>query len=375
MKLAHLSWMTYRIPFRDPFVTAHGTFSSRAGAIVSARITGGYVGYGEIAPLPAQSGTDLSTSLDLLPGLARELHEREVVDILRLLVAHNGDSQFPPPLICGLETALLDAVGQARGQSVAALLASGYPFAEDYSSIVPRDRIPVNATIGSGPLSSALEQTRRALDEGFTCFKIKLTGSLAAMIERVEALRSAVGFAPRLRLDLNGGLNIEQASTLLTQCAIHDIQYVEQPLPAHDLSGMARLRSISPIPLAVDEALTGLSSARSILQTRAADVLVLKPQLVGGLLTCRQIVQEASQRNVTSVLTSTLETGLGVTAALHLAAASLEITQPCGLATLDLLETHVLEKAPLIERGYINVPATAGLGVRLDEETLQHYRQ
>lgn len=367
MKLIDLTWTLYRIPFRAAFRTAHGTLSYRSGALVTIRTDSGHVGNGEIAPLPTQSGQSLDETLSVLPGLARELPGREVAAILRLLETQN--ERLPSALLCGLETALLDAAGQARGQSIAWLLASGYPRQEKHLPTPPRTEVPVYALIGGETIEGTIEKARVALDAGYTSFKLKLTGASGAQIERVAALRAALGPGPRLRLDANESWSLPQAIRVLDGCAAYDIEYVEQPLPASELSQMARLRRQSPIPIAADEALTGPASARRILEARTADLLILKPQLAGGLQACRQIIHEAGERNVACVITSTLEAGLGVSAALHLAAASPEITLPCGLATLDLLEDDLLQDGLPVEQGHLRVPSGPGLGVKLDKST------
>src|SRR5581483_12233565 len=139
------------------------------------------------------------------------------------------------------------------------------------------------------------------------------------------------------------------------------------------LDTLARLREFSPIPIAADEALTGLESVRHVLEMRAADVLILKPQRVGGLQICRQVVQEASRRDIACVLTCNLEAGIGVAATLHLAAALPQLTLPCGLATLGLLENSLLLKELAIEQGYMAVPGGPGLGVELNRSALRSY--
>ncbi len=366
MKLVDLTWVPYRIPFRAVFRTAHGTLSHRSGAIVTIRTDSGHVGHGEIAPLPEQSGQNLEEALSALPGLAQELRGRELANILRLLDAQNQDGRLSPALLCGLETALLDASGRASNQSIAGLLASGYPYEESHSPGSPRTSIPVNAVIGGETIEGTVERARAALKAGFTCLKLKLADASRTEIERVAAVRAAIGPAPSLRLDANEGWSFPQAVLILKQCAAYDIQYVEQPLPAGDLFSMARLRQTSPIPIAADEALTGLTSARRILDAEAADLLILKPQLAGGLGACRQIIHEATKRGVACVVTSTLEAGIGVAADLHLVSASPEVTLPCGLATLDLLEYDLLQEGLVIEQGYLAVPAGPGLGVKLD---------
>lgn len=370
MKLAGLTWKPYRIPFCGPFVTAHGPLNNRSGALVTAHTDEGYTGTGEIAPLPEQSGASLGAALSALPGLIHTLRGRELGDILHFLAAQNEEGQLPSSLICGLEIALLDALGKARGQSIATLLASGYPYEEKHASASPRVCVSVNAVIGGAAIEKIVESARTAIKAGFTCLKLKLTDASQAAIDRVATLRAAIGPEVSLRLDANAGWNFEQALFLLTQCAPFDIQYVEQPMPALNLADMARLRISSPIPIAADEAVSDLNSARRILEAEAADVLILKPQLAGGLQSCRQIIQEASSRHVSCVLTSALEAGIGVAATLHLAAASPEVTLPCGLATLALLEDDLLQEDLAIEQGNMIVPAGSGLGVTLDTSSL-----
>ena len=370
MQLVDLTWACYRVPFREAFYTAHGALNYRSGALVTARADNGYTGYGEIAPLPEQSGQSLDTALNALSRLAPTLRGRELSDILRSLETPSADEQLPAPLICGLETALLDALGQADGLRVADLLARDCPACEE---ITPRSSISLNMVISGATIEAAISSAQKAIAAGFTCLKLKLTTASPATIERVAAVRAAIGPAPRLRLDANASWTGEQARALLTQCAPYDIEYIEQPLPVHDLAGMASLRRVSPVPLAADEALTGLESARNVLRSHAADVLILKPQLAGGLLTCRKIIQEASAQGIDCVITSTLETGIGVVAALHLAAASPAITRPCGLATLNLLASDLLQTNLPINQGAIKLPDGSGLGVHLDQTALEYF--
>lgn len=367
MQLVNLRWSTYRIPLRVPFMTAHGALSERAGAIIAIYTDSGYVGYGEVAPLPTHSGASLDEALRPLPALAHNLRGHDVADILHFLDARCQEGRLAAALLCGLETALLDASGQVCGQSIAELLTRAYTGRQVSNPAVHlRARIPVNAVLGDESTEITLTKALQAVAAGFNCLKLKVTEASQATVERIAAIRAAIGPVPRLRLDANEGWSFEQARWMLNQCAAYDVQYVEQPLTACDLASMARLRRLSPIPLAADEALSSPASAQRVLDTEAADVLILKPQLAGGLRACRKIIQEADQRQVACVITSTLEAGIGVAAALHLAAASPEVTMACGLATLDLLEHTLLRTNLPVSDGQISVPTGPGLGVRLN---------
>jgi len=111
-----------------------------------------------------------------------------------------------------------------------------------------------------------------------------------------------------------------------------------------------------------------------VLAAGAADILIVKPQLAGGLRAGRRIIQEALQQGLQCVVTSMLEAGVGVAGALHLAAASSEVTLECGLATLPLLEDDLLLDALPIQDGWMTVPAGPGLGVSLDRVALEKYK-
>lgn len=338
--------------------------------IVRARTSTNHIGYGEIAPLPQQYGADLDEVQAVLPRLARELPGREIAELLDWLLEESQTARLPAALLCGLEMALLDSRGQAFHQSVAELL-----LCEAACTSRPRTSVQVNAVIGGGTIDEDVKQARAAVAAGFSCLKLKAPGASPALVEHIAVLREAIGPDVALRLDANEGWSFEQARWLLARCAPYIIQYVEQPLPARDLTGMARLRRLSPIPLAADEAACGPGGARRVLETDAADVLILKPQLIGSLRACRQIIKEADRRQIASVITSTLETGIGVAAALHLAAASPEVTLACGLATLDLLEDALLHEGLPINAGIMQVPEGPGLGVQINHALLKDARK
>jgi o-succinylbenzoate synthase len=372
MKIVEIRWDTYRLPFLNSFTTAHGVMTARAGIIVQITAEHGISGIGEIAPLPASGGGSLADACALLPALAARLHDKTLDEALELVLVEGktgtgAASAFSSPALCGLEIALLDAIGKAEGCGVCTLLS--------LADTTPRATVPVNAIIGARSKEAAIAAAREARNNGFRCMKLKVGvgGDTREEIERVAAVRDAIGPATHLRLDANEGWNLEEAIVILSQCVPYTIQYVEQPLEAHDLAGMHALRQAVPIPIAVDEALHSPESARLILDNEAADILVIKPQLAGGLRAGQQIIQAATERGVHSVITSTLEAGIGVVAALHLAAASPAVTLECGLATLHLLADDLVINDLSVRDGLLTVPTSPGLGIVLDREALHRY--
>ncbi|MGH2509539.1 MAG: hypothetical protein ACRDHZ_19345, partial [Ktedonobacteraceae bacterium] len=144
MQITNIAWSNYRIPFRHPFITAHGTLTERVGALVTVHTDAGYIGNGETAPLPEHSGVSLTAALNALSGLAHELRGRDVQEVLRFLAEPGQEAQLPAALLYGLETALLDVCGQVSGQSLAELLTcDNWCEQERRPLVAPRTRIPV----------------------------------------------------------------------------------------------------------------------------------------------------------------------------------------------------------------------------------------
>lgn len=367
MKIVEVQWYSYRLPFPHSFSTAHSVMAAREGIIVLVTTDQGIQGVGEIAPLPAFGGGSLADACAQLPAFAECLQQKTLFEALDLVFPKEQAVSSTSSILCGLEIALLDALGKVNRCGVSTLLAP--------AGFAPRAAVPVNAIIGARATKTAIEIAQDARESGFRCVKLKvgLGLSIQEEIERIALVRDAIGPAMHLRLDANEAWSLKDAIAILSQSISSNIQYIEQPLEAHDLAGMRALRQAIPIPIAADEAVHGLDSAHRVLDSEAADILIIKPQLAGGLRVGQQIIQAAAERGVHSVITSTIEAGIGLVAALHLAASSPDITFECGLATLHLLVDDLLVDDLPVRDGFITVPTGPGLGVALDWEALARY--
>jgi o-succinylbenzoate synthase len=368
MKIIDIQWHNYRLPFLNKFHTAHGILDSREGIIVQVTTSEGITGIGEIAPLPTFNGGSLADACSLLPKLVSHLQDRTLYEALELLAAEKVTIKTASTL-CGLEIALLDALGKVTDRNVSTLLSP--------ANFTPRSGVPVNAVISAKSTEAATEAALNAKLNGFLCVKLKvgLGLSIYEEVERIATLRYAIGQTMHLRLDANEAWQLEEAIAILSRCIPYNIQYIEQPLKAQDLVGMHTLRQEIPIPIAADEAVYDLESVYLVLDSKSADILVIKPQLAGGLRNGQQIIRVASESGVDCVITSTIEAGIGLAAGLHLAAASTAVMLECGLATLPLLTDDLISEELLIRDGFLAVPTGPGLGVELDQQALNNYER
>ena len=337
------------MPFRRPFLVAAGAVTERSSWIVRLRDLDGRTGVGEVA---------------LDPG-ASVAEEGRVAAALREMIDLAAAGKAPDWAAPG--AAEWRAVRAGWDGAMEDLAATSEP-----SPPPAAVSVAVNATLEISSPRVATQAAVWAVAAGFDCLKLK-TGREESgyLLERVRAVRAAVGPAVRLRLDANGSWEYASASALLADLAAFDIEYVEQPLPRDDLDGHARLRRQTAVPIALDEAIDSESAARAAIAARAADVLVLKPARVGGPAVVRSIAAMAAAAGMPVVLSTFFETGVGTAAAIRAAATlpSVGRERAHGLATAGLLEHDLLAEPCTVAGGRIALPAI----VALDEDALRRY--
>lgn len=344
---------TRSLTMKRPFITASGTTTARE--VILLRVCAQEsCGYGEASPLPGFSQEDAAMAharlLALQPRLEAYEFSGEVEDVSAFLAS--AELQDCPSARFAVECALLDLIARRRHISLAHLLKGSQPAA----------RVAVNATISASSAAQCFALGMQAYERGFTCFKLKVAARpLQEDVARVSALRDAIGDAATLRLDANGGWSLAQAHAALDALHPFDIALIEQPVAPSDLVGLATLRARCRI--AADESVRSRADLEAVLRAEAADVVVLKPMLIGSLLETLQLQQEALTHGVTTLLTTSLEAAVGRGATLHLAAACDNLEGPCGLATGGLLREDVVEHPLTAEHGFLHLPDSPGAGV------------
>jgi o-succinylbenzoate synthase len=370
-KIASLRFAPYTLPYASPFRTAGGILRERKGWLLCVEDDGGAWGIGEAAPLQGfgmeshqAAGAALADWSRSLPG--REI-DLELVDGGSRTPAFGLAASHPscPAASHGLELALLDLAARRSGLPLARIL-SPEAAAE----------VCCNATLSADAPEATAEHAQRLVRMGFETLKIKVLGENSRehagenpddALERLQAVRGAVGGEVKLRIDANGSWSEAQALPLLERLAPLHFEYVEQPLPPGELPGMARLAASSPIAIAADEAVVSMENAKDVLRMGAAQVLVLKPMALGGVLTALEVARLAAAEGAKVVITTMLEGAYGRAGAVHAAAAlaALPGVAPYahGLATGALLKEDLTGRPLAPEAGRIAVPQKPGLGL------------
>jgi L-Ala-D/L-Glu epimerase len=330
----------------EPMMTSYGEVAVRELAIVSLSGEDGVTGHGEAAPLPAYGGPDMERvwrALESYVAVAAAAEDSGPTAGVRMIEACRAVEDLPEA-IAALDMALWDRAGRRAGKPIAALISDAHA-----------PRVPVNATLTALDRAGAAEQAARAVAEGFDCLKVKVgVGDDAG---RIAAVRAAAGQDALLRLDANGGWDVEQAVHAIETLSPAGLELVEEP--CHGLAAVREVRERVPVRVAIDET----AGEPGALAAGVADAVCLKVARCGGIgpLLAAAALVRASGAEI--YLASTLDGPLGVAAALQ-AAAALASRGPlphCGLATLGLFEDLDDPLAP--QDGAIEVPSAPGLGV------------
>lgn len=213
-----------------------------------------------------------------------------------------------------------------------------------------RERIPVNVTIPAIDPVTAVALVR---ESGATTAKVKIGDPGQTEeddLERVGAVREALGDGGGLRVDVNASWDLETAIRRIEKLAHFDLQYVEQPVAT--LADMKKLRRRVGVPLAVDELVRQSPYPLQAIEEGAADVLILKVQPLGGV---SRVLDLAARSSVPVVLSSALETSVGMYAGLLAASLVPDLRYACGLGTVALIAGDPTPSPLIPTDGYLEV--------------------
>lgn len=358
-RLARVEAIHVRVPFRRPLLDATGEFTHRRSWLLRIVDAEGNEGIGEAALNPVAADVTTASLASLIRAIVPELAAGRMPAWSEL--AAEGE---PGRAAMAAVDGAIGALDAARGASPAGSAAAAGPTS-----------IPVSAAISFAGPDAGAKAAAQAIELGFGTLKLRAGFERATeqLVDRLRAIRAAIGPEPRLRIDAGGAWDLETAAERIDAIAPFRIEFVEQPLAAWDLTGHAALRERVRVPIALDEGIESEGSARAALAEGAADVVIVKPARVGGHAATMRIAEAAAAAHASVVLGTYSETGVGIAAVLRIAAAMLPSDpgkRPAqGLATAGIL-VHDLLATPLpIEKGAMAVPGR----VALEESAVERY--
>jgi muconate cycloisomerase len=343
--LSSVEVIPYALPFKQPYVTARGVLQRREMVLLRVRDEDGVVGLGEAVPLSLRGGMTLAQVVQELEGWAEA----------------QATESLSAPARCAVETALMDLRGRRSAGSA--------PAGE------PTEAVPCNATLVAGAPEEVAAQALRWAEHGFTTFKLKLGAESAKTgdIDQVSQTREAVGPEARIRIDVNEAWDLETAQRMLADLEPLGIELAEQPVAG--LEAMAELSASTSIPLAADESVATLEEAERAAALGACEFTGIKLSKVGGPHAAFGIADV-----LPAYVTSALDGPVGIAAGAQVALSLAETDHPerlhlaHGLATQRLFASTIASVECELRDGMLHLPPGPGLGVEIDEDSLQAHR-
>lgn len=290
----------HTLEFKRPSGTSRGVLKTKDSwfLIVWDEESSEEKGIGECSIIEGLSPDDMNTYMEKLQYVCKNIEKKEE---LLLELADYPSIQF------GLETALLDL--KAKGSKK--LLHSHF--------IKLQQPIAINGLIWMGEKDFMLEQIQSKIDNGFRCIKLKI-GAIN-FEEELNLLRHIrKNFDEHdieLRVDANGAFSPEDALDKLKQLAELDLHSIEQPIKQGQIDAMAELCKQTPLPIALDEELIGitkLEDKKKLLEAIQPQYIILKPSLIGGLQGTKDWINVAGEMSIPWWITSALESNIGLNA-------------------------------------------------------------
>jgi L-alanine-DL-glutamate epimerase-like enolase superfamily enzyme len=363
MRVTSIEPCLVAVPIRGAFKNAHAVKTVQRSVVVRVRTDAGLEGAGNVDPSPGYSEVTPEAILAAIEScLAPALVGADASNIRSLVARMERAAPGALDAQAAVEMALVDLNGKALGIPAHRLLGGAV-----------RDVIQLNGWIGIVSPEDAAGAARDFLARGYRSTKIKVGAGVEQDRDRVAAVRAA---APdmEIRVDANEGFDVDAAIRLARALAPHRVRLFEQPVPRHDLAGLARVRRSIDIPVMADEAIAGLDTLAQVIRLEAADLVKVKVMKQGGLFRCLQAVDMAVAAGMQCVIGHGFGLTLNTLAELHVASTSESILEGCESVGPAKIDGDVVTAPLRFETGAVRLSDAPGLGATLDDAALARCR-
>jgi L-Ala-D/L-Glu epimerase / N-acetyl-D-glutamate racemase len=367
MKIQRITTYVIEVPIRREVMITSSLGTHEVTRLVLLRLDtdAGISGVGEATVTPRWSGETAWGAKAMIDRyLAPAVVGLRVDDIAGALGRMEQAAVLNPFAKAAVEMAMLDAWGKAEGRPVYELL--GGPV---------RDAaIPIRFSLAAAEAEVTAANAVRRVEWGHRTVKVKVGLDPRADVERVRAVREAIGPDVMLTVDANGGWTVEDAVRALREMTPLELTLAEQPVRREDLDGMAQVRRAVDVPIMADEGVFTLWDAEQALKKDACDLISVYPGKNGGITRSLRIVEAAGEHGVECAVGSNLELDPGTAAMCHLTLAALNIAAEKYHG--DILgplyhQVSVAVEPVRLEAGFAHCPTAPGLGVEVDWDVVR----
>lgn len=371
MKITNIQCHRVTIPYRNPYRMAPGETKHKKQIIVVVETDEGITGVGETGVTLVERGGETQESIYItiqkyFAPLLLGMDPFDIGLVIERLDSFNQGRTGFPCAKAGVDTALYDIMGKAIGRPAAKLLGG-----------IHRTRFKVSRSLGVKTPKEMAEDAIRLKSMGYAMLTVKVGFDIKEDINRVAAVRDAVGPDFPLEVDVNGAYNVEVAIPALRKMERYGIEAIEQPVPWWDLQGMKEVRLALDTPVTADESAWTPHDVANIARAEAADTICLKPVKNGGLLLTRRMAEMAEAAGMGVLMGSKHPLSPGTSAILQFAAALPCVHGVLGYGSpMERLADDVCDPPlEMNQDGTVSLPEGPGMGVNLSAEKMRKYAE
>lgn len=349
-----------KVKLKEPFVISLGPLEYAENVLVVIKTKENITGFGECSPFLTINGESMDTGLVVGQYLARALKGKNPLDIEACCLAMDKVIYGNNSIKSAFDIALHDIAAQHAGIPLYKLIGgkSNKFITTDY-------------TVSLGSASKMASDAQKIKANDFPVIKVKLGGEPQEDIERIKAIREAVGAEIPIRIDANQGWKTEDVLPLLTALVPYGIQHCEEPISRALFMDMLHIRAKSPIPIMADESCCDHIDAERLINLKACDLFNVKLGKSSGIYKAQKIIRLAEQHGIFIQIGGFLESRLGFTASAHLALTSNNIIHYDFDTPLMFVEDPVEDGITYGPNGQITVPELPGLGASIKPQFLE----
>lgn len=343
------------IPLKEPFTTSLGTETSADNVLVKIFTEEGITGFGECSPYMPINGESQDTCFIVGQYFAKALKGKNPLDIEASIELIDKVIYGNSSIKSAFDIALYDIASQHAGMPL-------YKFigGENNKTII------TDYTVSIGEPDKMALDALKIKNEGYPAIKVKLGKDGKKDVERIRAIRAAVGNEIPIRIDANQGWKVKEAIDTLNALAEFDIQHCEEPIARWKYMKLPKIKKNSPIPIMADECCGDEHDAERLIELNACDYFNIKLGKSGGIFKALKMVRMAEKAVINLQVGAMLESRLGMTAFAHFSLCSPNIEHYDFDTALMFTEDPVTDGIQYKANGVVEVPEGNGLGATID---------
>ncbi len=352
------------IPLKEPFTTSLGTEFSADNVLLKIIADQGIIGFGECSPYMPINGESQDTCFIVGQYFAKAMKGKDAlqiegcIDLMDKIIYGNSSIKS------AFDMAIYDIASQHAGVPL-------YKFIGGENNKV----IVTDYTVSIGDPQKMAADALKIKNEGYPAIKVKLGKNGKTDVERIRAIRAAVGNKIPLRIDANQGWKVNEAIETLNALKKFDIQHCEEPIARWKFMKLPKVRKNSPIPIMADECCGDEHDAEKLIGLGACDYMNIKLGKSGGIFKALKMVRLAEAANIHLQVGAFLESRLAMTAFAHFSLCSPIIEHYDFDTALMFKEDPVTGGIVYEKNGVVRVPETNGLGATIDQNWLNKMAQ